>query len=795
MRVWQISRLQPTLPVIAGWVGLICGIVVLFGWALGLPLLTQILPGLAHMKPLTATCFAASGMALLFVRGDRWKTGASIALAAFVIAVGAVTLVEYGFHRDFGIDTLLFRSRLTGAGLYPGRMSPATAVGFVFLASSLLLQIALPFWRTIGQSLALVPIIVGFVAVVGYAFGPAEMYQIFAYRGVALHTAISFILLGVGSLFAYSGASVANEIGSSRLWSRASVALASSILVLLAIGIGAFFKISALTASNDLVIHTHQVREELLALSVAIASARSEARGFLVTGDPRFRERYRDQGRAVQESIARVGALTKDNPAQQLRLQRLQSIILKVLAALDKEVLSTNRAEVAGLMQIAQEEVEQANSLITEMMDEEARLLAQRNEALRTSSRSAFVLMSAAASFALLIIVVSALMIQRSAELGRRSGEEFRGLLESAPDAMVIVNAAGNIMLVNGQTEKLFGFTREELLGKAVEALIPGRFRGRHPGHRDAFFSNPHIRPMGAGLELYGLRKDGTEFPIEISLSPLKSAEGTLVTSAIRDVTLRRRLEVDLKDKNLELERASTAKDTFLASMSHELRTPLNAIIGFTGLLLMGLPGPLNEEQEKQLRTIESGGKHLLSLINDILDVAKIQSGKVQLAIEEVDCKAVIQDVVTALRPAAAKKSLDLQVRVPDGSLVALTDKRAITQILLNLMSNAIKFTERGSVSLHADGGRGSRSIEFEISDTGRGMDPEELSKLFQPFTQVGEKKAEGTGLGLHLSQKLAELLGGSIAVKSEWGKGSTFTLTLASHEDGGAANAASPGN
>jgi protein-histidine pros-kinase len=269
------------------------------------------------------------------------------------------------------------------------------------------------------------------------------------------------------------------------------------------------------------------------------------------------------------------------------------------------------------------------------------------------------------------------------------------------------------------------------------------------------------------------------------------------VTSAIRDVTTRKRLESELKDKNVELERASQAKDSFLASMSHELRTPLNAIIGFTGLLLMGLPGPLNEEQEKQLRTVDRGAKHLLSLINDILDVAKIQSGKVQLAIEEVDCKAVIQDVVSALRPAAVQKALDLRVTIPDTTMVARTDKRAITQILLNLVNNAIKFTEHGVVSLRANSRLvdGSRAITFEISDTGRGIDADELAKLFQPFTQVGERKAEGTGLGLHLSQKLAELLGGSIAVNSEWGKGSTFTLTLVSHEDGGAANAASPGH
>jgi signal transduction histidine kinase len=237
--------------------------------------------------------------------------------------------------------------------------------------------------------------------------------------------------------------------------------------------------------------------------------------------------------------------------------------------------------------------------------------------------------------------------------------------------------------------------------------------------------------------------------------------------------------------KNLELAEASRMKSAFIANMSHELRTPLNAIIGFTGALLMKLPGPLTTEQDKQLNTIRNSARHLLSLINDILDVAKIEAGKVTLELETVACQTLVAEVAETLRPLARQKGLTLEVEMAEPPIVLETDRRALTQILINLLNNAIKFTEKGTVRVTlsqrpADGG--GDIVEISVADSGAGIREEDQSKLFQAFSQLDStstRHAEGAGLGLYLCQNLANLLGGSLFFHSDFGHGSVFTLAL----------------
>jgi len=360
-----------------------------------------------------------------------------------------------------------------------------------------------------------------------------------------------------------------------------------------------------------------------------------------------------------------------------------------------------------------------------------------------------------------------------------------RSLIESNIDALMTTDPLGIITDVNQQMEALTGGTRDELIGTPFKN----------------YFTDPRAAEEGIRLvlretrvtnyELTARSKSGRETVVSYNATTFNDQAGKLqgVFAAARDVTERKRFEQTLQEKNIELENASLAKDRFLASMSHELRTPLNAIIGFTGTLLMKLPGPLTDDQEKQLRTIQTSSRHLLSLINDLLDLAKIESGKVELNMETVNCRSIIEDVTTTLRSLAEAKNLNFEVAIPEDEVTIRTDRRSLTQILINLTNNAIKFTDKGTIriELRWRHDNGNSLAEVTVADTGIGIRPEDQARLFQAFMQVDSSSTrayEGTGLGLHVSQKLAGMIGGRVSFESEYGKGSRFTISVPAFEE-----------
>ena len=381
---------------------------------------------------------------------------------------------------------------------------------------------------------------------------------------------------------------------------------------------------------------------------------------------------------------------------------------------------------------------------------------------------------------------------------------QFRQVVDSAPNGLLMIDPHGTIMMVNKQVEAMFGYSREELLGNRVEMLMPERFRSNHSTYRRGYFSGPTSRAMGVGRDLPGLRRDGSEFPVEIGLNPIDTPQGRLALASIVDISGRKRMEdalakaaEDLEEKNRELSetrdmalRAGQAKTDFLATMSHEIRTPMNGVLGMTTLLL---DTTLTAEQRDYLQTLRSSSESLLRIINDILDFSKIEAGKFTIEHIPFDLRLTIEDTLDILAPTAQGRQLEL-VGLIDAQTprTVVGDPGRIRQILTNLVGNAIKFTEHGEVLiqvLQTDEDPGSVVLRFEVIDTGIGLSPEAQAKMFQAFTQADSSTARkygGTGLGLTICKRLVELMGGTIGLQSFAGQGTCvwFTIRLGTHTD-----------
>jgi PAS domain S-box-containing protein len=361
--------------------------------------------------------------------------------------------------------------------------------------------------------------------------------------------------------------------------------------------------------------------------------------------------------------------------------------------------------------------------------------------------------------------------------------------LDAAPDAMIIIDASGVIRFTNQQVFAVFGYSHDEIVGQRIEMLMPERFRTRHPAHRERYMSTVRVRPMGIGLDLFGRRKNGTEFPVEISLSPINDVGRTLVAAAIRDVTDRKHVEAELMvareaaeaarelaDQAREsADRANQGKSRFLATASHDLRQPLQTLVLLNGALRRRVN---DRSALEALAQQELAIGAMSRLLNALLDISKLESGAIRPEPADFNVAAIFEEMRMEFASVAANKGLTLEIESCEGAVHS--DPSLVEQILRNLVSNAVKYTHEGWVRLRCL--HESSLVRIEVLDTGVGISPDQLPYIYDEFYQIGvptNSSRDGYGLGLSIVQRLVNLLTLKLDVHSEVGRGSAFSLVL----------------
>ena len=365
--------------------------------------------------------------------------------------------------------------------------------------------------------------------------------------------------------------------------------------------------------------------------------------------------------------------------------------------------------------------------------------------------------------------------LEKEVSYRKQAETQFRGLLESAPDALVIADQSGKIVLINSQTEKLFGYSGEELSGQAVEMLMPEGSRSKHLEHRAGYDAHPEIRQMGANLELYGRSKDGSNFPVEISLSPLKTEEGILVTTAIRDITKRKQTEEAMERYAEELARSNAELEQFAYVASHDLQEPLRMVVSYLQLLKKRYRDKLDTDAEEFIEFAVDGATRMRKLTDDLLEYSRVGTrGK---EFKPTDLEAVFDDAVANLKSQIEENGT---VLTHEPLPTVMVDDIQLTQLYQNLIGNAIKFRSDRPPEIHVEAERKDGEWLFSVEDNGIGIDSKHAERIFVLFQRLhGRREYTGTGMGLAICKKIVERQGGRIWVESEPGKGSTFYFTI----------------